>query len=155
MVYNAQMIRFRSHIYIYKVYFIKGHFCPPLPPLRKGHFCPPCAPPPLSGVPVFRFLNARLSLHNEYNIFYFYNNNLNVNHPKLVASVGMLMSTTIVTAFSIRLESQQHPISPKLTDIKIITRNHEKEVAVIILGKRAKRVRMFHSAGFPDESNVI
>ena len=77
----------------------------------------------------------------QYNIFYFYNNNLNVNHPKL----GRLMSTTILTAFSISLESQQHPISPKLA---------EKEVAVIILGERAKKV-MFHSAGFPDESNVI
>ena len=54
MVYNAQMIRFRPHIYIYEVYFIKGHFCPPLPPLRKGKGgrCPPPALP-LSGVPDF------------------------------------------------------------------------------------------------------
>ena len=36
MVYNAQMIRFRPHIYIYKVYFIKGTFAPPPGPLRKG-----------------------------------------------------------------------------------------------------------------------
>ena len=46
MVYNAQMIRFRPHIYIYKVYFIKGHFCPPAP-LEKGQG----GKAPLSDVP--------------------------------------------------------------------------------------------------------
>ena len=51
MVYNAQMIRFHPHIYIYKVYVIKGHFCPPPASLEKGQGGrgSPCAP--LSGVP--------------------------------------------------------------------------------------------------------
>ena len=65
MVYNAHMIRFRPHIYIYKVYFIKGHFCPPPPaPLRKGKGGgrgPPCAP--LSGVPEYH------PLKREYIVF--------------------------------------------------------------------------------------
>ena len=50
MVYNAQMIRFRPHICIYKVCFIKGHFCFPAPlEKEQGGRGFPCAP--LSGVP--------------------------------------------------------------------------------------------------------
>ena len=57
------MIRFRPHIYIYKVYFIKGHFCPPpVRPLRKGK-APPAPPSPASlGITLLRKLFMYLKL---------------------------------------------------------------------------------------------
>ena len=105
MVYNAQMIRFRPHIFIYKVYFTKGHFCHPLSPLRKGKEdeAPLRPPPPFSGVPDFIFHRMKMFLllhEKKHSLFVLYNtkigycfsnknNLLNDHRPRNILTDGI------------------------------------------------------------------